>query len=55
MVRIDDLDESIRRIERLPIPPEEKAFLIEVRRQFEAEVASQAAGPDKGPSPPKSQ
>jgi hypothetical protein len=32
-------DDFVQAIETLPIPDEDKAFLIDVRRQYEAECA----------------
>jgi len=39
----DELDDFIQRIEWLSISAEDKAFLIDVRRQFDAEVAAATA------------
>jgi len=42
----EPLDEAIRAIERLPISDEDKAFLISVRKQFEAESSAGIADPN---------
>lgn len=43
MSDMEPLEEFIRRTERLGITAEDKAFLISVRQQFDAEMAAAAA------------
>jgi hypothetical protein len=49
MGKDDKLDDFIRSIERLSISAEDKAFLIDVRRQFEAEVSARLASDQDRP------
>jgi hypothetical protein len=55
MAEDDRRDEWVRQIERLEMSAEDKAFLVSVRKQFEAEVAAQAANTDKPSSRPEDQ
>jgi len=47
------MEEFVERIQRLGISAEDKAFLIRVRRQFEADVAAHERTKIKPPTPPE--